>query len=435
MKIGFVSMPLSGHLYPMTALARKLQSRGHEVVFIGVSDAEPIVRAANLNFVPFCEKEYPIGSIAKAYRGVAKLHGEDVVRYALREISPGLLKTALEQLPEKLAESGVEALVLDTIYFFLELVPIRLGMPYAHIWSALHLDFSGVTPNSLFSWPYQTTPEALARNLQGLKKIGGFLAPVLAVAKSYAEKHGLDIDWSDPNATVSKLAVITQTPIEFDFPISNWPPQFRYAGPFHDDQGREQVPFPWEKLTGAPLIYASMGTLLNGKGIVYRTILEAARRSPETQLVLSVGDNIILDDLGTIPSNAIVVPKAPQIELLKRATLCITHAGVNTVLEALAQAVPMVAIPIGFDQPGVAARIAYHRVGEFVDVENLTVEHLSEVIQRVRKNPNYRLRARYFQKMIAQTRGLDVAAYAIEQAFTKNQAADSAGQRVELSNA
>jgi zeaxanthin glucosyltransferase len=434
MKLGFVSMPLSGHLNPMTALARKLRSRGHEVVFIGVPDAEPIVRAANLNFVPFCEREYPVGSIAKAYGGVAKLHGEDVARYALREISPGLLKAALEHLPEKLAETGVEALVLDTIYFFLELVPMRLGMPYAHIWDVLHLDFSGATPNSLFSWPYETTPEALIRNVEGLKKIGGFLAPVLAVAKSYAEKNGLEIDWNDPTATVSKLAVITQTPREFDFPISNWPPQFHYAGPFHDDEGREQVPFPWEKLTGAPLIYASMGTLVNGMEIVYRTILEAVRRFPETQLVLSMGSNVSLDDLGTFPSNAIVVSKAPQIELLKRAALCITHAGVNTALEALAQGVPMVAIPIGFDQPGTAARIAYHRIGEFVEVENLTVERLSELIQRVRKNPSYRLRARYFQKVIARTRGLDVAAYAIEQAFKENPIVDSSGERAELSH-
>jgi zeaxanthin glucosyltransferase len=434
MKIGFVSMPLVGHLNPMTALARKLQSRGHEVVFIGVPDAEPIVRAANLNFVPFCEKEYPIGSIAKGYRGVAKMYGQDVVRYALREISPGLLKAGLNHLPQKLAETGVEALVLDTIYFFLELVPMRLGMPYAHIWNVLNLDFSGATPNSLFSWPYETTPEALARNVEGLKKIGGFLAPVLAVAKSYAEMHGLDIDWNDPTATTSKLAVITQTPREFDFPISNWPPQFHYAGPFHDDEGREQVSFPWERLTGAPLIYASMGTLVNGIERVYRTILEAVRRSPETQLVLSLGSNVSLDDLGPIPSNAIVVSKAPQIELLKRAALCITHAGLNTVLEALAQGVPMVAIPIGFDQPGVAARIAYHRVGEFVEAENLTVERLSELIQRVRKNPSYRLRARYFQKVIAQTRGLDVAAYAIEQAFKKDRMMNSARELAELSH-
>jgi MGT family glycosyltransferase len=255
-----------------------------------------------------------------------------------------------------------------------------------------------------------------------LKKTGGFLAPVLAVAKPYAEKHGLEIDWNDPTATISKLAVVTQTFKEFDFPISNWPPEFHYAGPFHDSEGREPVPFPWEKLTGAPLIYASLGTLVNGLDIVYRTILEAVRRFPETQLVLSVGSNVSLDDLGTIPPNAIVVTKAPQIELLKRAALCITHAGLNTVLETLAQGVPMVAIPIGFDQPGAAARIAYHRVGEFVEVDNLTVERLLELMQRVRRNPSYVMRARYFQKVISRTRGLDVAADAIEQAFQESQA-------------
>jgi zeaxanthin glucosyltransferase len=59
MKIGFVSLPLTGHLNPMAALARKLQSRKHEVVFFGVPDAEPIVRAANLDFIPFGEKDYP----------------------------------------------------------------------------------------------------------------------------------------------------------------------------------------------------------------------------------------------------------------------------------------------------------------------------------------------------------------------------------------
>jgi zeaxanthin glucosyltransferase len=417
MKLGFVSMPLTGHLNPMTALARKLQSRGNEVVFIGLPDAEPIVRAANLNFVPFCEKEYPVGSVAKGYARLATLHGLDVLAHSAREMHPDRCKAALEHLPEKLAETGVEALVIDTVHFFVELVPMRLGMPYVHIWNVLHVDRSGSSPACFFSWPHETTPKALARNIEGLKKVGEFLAPLLAVAKSYAEKNGLQIDWNDPTATVSKLAVITQTPKEFDFPISNWPPQFHYAGPFHDGEGREQVPFPWEKLTGAPLIYSSMGTLVNGMEHLYRTILEAVGRFPDTQLVLSLGKNIKPDSLRPIPSNAIIVSTAPQIELLKRAALCVTHAGLNTALEALAQGVPMVAIPIGFDQPGVAARIAYHGAGEFVEVDNLTVERLSELIQKVRKNPNYRERARYFQKVIAQTQGLDLAADVIERAF------------------
>jgi MGT family glycosyltransferase len=135
------------------------------------------------------------------------------------------------------------------------------------------------------------------------------------------------------------------------------------------------------------------------------------------QVVLSVGRNFNLDDLGPIPSNTIVVRVAPQIELLKRAALCITHAGLNTALEALAQGVPMVAIPIGYDQPGVAARIAYHGVGEFVEVGNLTVRRLLELIVKVRANTSYRDKARWFQKVLGETRGLDVAADIIERVF------------------
>jgi zeaxanthin glucosyltransferase len=52
MKIGFASMPLSGHLNPITALARRLQSRGNEIVFFCVSDVEPFARVASLAFVP-----------------------------------------------------------------------------------------------------------------------------------------------------------------------------------------------------------------------------------------------------------------------------------------------------------------------------------------------------------------------------------------------
>jgi zeaxanthin glucosyltransferase len=81
MKIGFLSLPLSGHLNPTTSLARKLQSRGNEVVVVGVPDAGPIVRAAGLDFVSFCEKEYPVGSIGKSWGEVAKLHGLDVIRH------------------------------------------------------------------------------------------------------------------------------------------------------------------------------------------------------------------------------------------------------------------------------------------------------------------------------------------------------------------
>jgi len=417
MKIGFLSLPLTGHLNPMTALARKIQSRGHEVVFIGVPDIESVVRAADLEFVPFCESEYPSGTVAKTWGAVAKLHGLDVIRYTARKLTPGLVKAALEHLPRKIAESGVDCLILDTTYRFLGIVPMHLRLPYVQIWNVLHFDVSGSTPLTFYSWPHETNPEALTRNVKGLQILRELGEPVMPIARSYAERNGLKIDWSNPAATSSKLAVITQTPREFDFPIAHLPAQFHYAGPFHDSEGRQPVPFPWERLNGKPLIYASMGTLVNGLPNVYGTILEAASEFPEMQMVLSVGRNFNPDDLGRIPSNTIVVRTAPQIDLLKRAALCITHAGLNTALEALAQGVPMVAIPVGFDQPGVAARIAYHGVGEFIEVGNLTTRRLSDLIARIKENPKYRCKAGWFQKVLAETRGLDIAADIVERAF------------------
>jgi zeaxanthin glucosyltransferase len=417
MRIGFLSMPLTGHLHPMTALGRKMQARGHELIFFGLPDAARIVHSAGLDFVPFGEEEYPVGTTPAMYAHLATLKGEDVVRYSFQEMHPQRARITLDQLPEKLVHRGVEALVLDTIHFFAELVPMSMGIPYAHIWNVLHIDSSGATPPCLFGWDYEDTPVARARNMEAVKKMNSVFQPIQQVARSWAENHGLQIDWDTPNATISKLAVITQTPKEFDFPDVPQAPAFHYAGPFHDDYGRERVAFPWERLTGEPLIYASMGTLVNGLTNVFRIILKAAAAIPGRQLVLSIGSNIQMDEIGPVPASAIVVSKAPQLELLKRAELCITHAGINTTLESLALGVPMVAIPVGFDQPGIAARIVYHGVGESVPVASMKKEDLFGAIQEVLGSPNYRDTARRFQRTIAKTHGLDRAADVLERAF------------------
>ncbi len=417
MKIGFLSLPLTGHLNPMTALARKLQSRGNEVLFFGVPDIEPIIRAADLAFVRYGETEYPIGSMARIFGPVAHLHGLDVIRFTAEKILPDLVEATFRNLPKTLIENGVEAMVIDNGYFLAQLVPTSLNLPFVQICNALHRDPSGVTPLSWFSWPHETTPEARARNADGLKQANRLFSGVLSRAQTYEEKLGLKVDWIDLSSTSSKLAVITQAPAVFDFPGIPWPVTFHYAGPFQDDKGREPIPFPWEKLTGQPLIYASLGTLVNGIGYAYAAILKAVSRIPKMQLVLSTGKNLNPDDLGPIPENTIVVRSAPQIELLKRATLCITHAGLNTTLEALTQGVPLVAIPIGYDQPGVASRIAYHGVGEFVEIGNLTVPCLAELIEKVTAKANYREKAAWFKKVLTETRGLDIAADIIERVF------------------
>jgi zeaxanthin glucosyltransferase len=128
---------MSGHLNPMTALAHKLQSRGHVVQFFGVPDLEPDIRAAGLTFVSYGEQEYPPGSLSKLWSTLAYLHGLEVMRYTVEEALPALLETAFRHLPGKLVEAGIDALVIDITYFFVQLIPMRLDMPFVQIFFQL----------------------------------------------------------------------------------------------------------------------------------------------------------------------------------------------------------------------------------------------------------------------------------------------------------
>ena len=123
-----------------------------------------------------------------------------------------------------------------------------------------------------------------------------------------------------------------------------------------------------------------------------------------------------VEELQGLPGLPLVVAFAPQLELLKRATLCITHAGLNTTLESLAQGVPMVAIPITNDQPGVAARIAWTGSGLFVLPKKLTVARLRAAVQTVLADPSYRAAAGRLKASIEKHGGARQAVDLIEAA-------------------
>ena len=406
MKLGFICLDLQGHLNAMSSLALQLQARNHEVVLLYSSGA------AGLPFVRSPEKDH----INENLPEISKKQGEDALQFSVRALLTQT-EAILKSLPAIVKANAIDALIIDTVQFYAELGAMQLGMPYVHVANAVHFDYSGYTPLCLYGWRHETTPAALARNREGVAKAANLLNSLNGGIKAHAESIGLKIDWNSVDSTVSRLALISQVPQAFDFESSHWPSHFHHTGPFHNGKGRENVDFPWERLTGEPLVYASMGTILNGQVDVFRTIVAAVAKNKNLQLVLSIGDQIDPKRIGPVPNNAIVVKRAPQLELLKRATVCITHAGLNTVLESLAQGVPQLAIPITYDQPGVAARIAHKRTGVVTSLDKLTADHLAFLLNEVLTNPTYRENARKLQKAIAEANGLSVAADRIEESF------------------
>src|SRR5215470_5073956 len=416
MRVAFLSLPVPGHLNPMTALARTYQARGHDVVFFSLPDVAPFVQAAQLPFVPCAEDAYPQGSLGKYLPQLSRLSGAEALSYTVNEMMKGYTESLFLSLPGTLRKAGAEAIILDQYQPYVELIPKSLGMPYVHVSNALHVDYTGRSP-LCFCGRRPTGSDETTRNREEVERIRVLLEPTTAIARQYARKAGLSVDWKNPNSTASPLLWVTQTPRDFDFDGAPVLPQFHYSGPWHDGYGRIPAEFPWERLTGEPILYVSMGTLQNGVTETFRAIAASARKLKNLQFVLAIGNQITPEQIGETASNVLTVAYTPQIELLKRSSLCITHAGLNTVLEALRFGVPLLAIPITNDQPGVAARIAHKKVGLVISQDNLSSCDLPDLITHAVEDSTLRANAGHLSESICKTDGLAIAAALIEKAL------------------
>jgi MGT family glycosyltransferase len=218
----------------------------------------------------------------------------------------------------------------------------------------------------------------------------------------------------------SKLAQVAQLPAALDLPGRHVPPWFHHTGPWTDTAARTTVDFPWSRLDPhRPLVYASMGTLQNGILQTFRMIAEACS-GLDLQLVISLGGGQDPALLGNLPGNPIVVGFAPQLELIRRSVLTISHGGLNTALESLACGVPMVVLPVTYDQPGVGARIEWSGAGRSIPVGRLTIDRLRDAVRLVLRDPAYHERASRLQSSIGRADGLNRAAELIEQAFASS---------------
>jgi len=415
-RIAFSTLPAAGHLNPTLALARTVRERGHDVFFLGVADCEPAVRAAGFEFRPFAERQFPAGSRREWEAKLSRLHGLAGIRFT-RDRFIDIFEAVVAEAGPVLRQGRADGLVADEAAVGFTLVAAQAGLPIVHIANALPIYQCDCVPPPIAGWAYRPDLLGRLRNRIGNAAVRQFLRPFRARVAQHSRRMGIAFDSRDFHAPFSRLARIAQLPPAFDFPNPELPPWFHYTGPFHDGLGREETPFPWDLLTGAPLIYASMGTVQNGAEHVFRTIADACA-GLDCQLVMSLGENVSLAAVGALPGDCIAVARAPQLDLLRRATLCITHAGLNTALESLSKGVPMVAIPVTNDQPAVAARIAYTGTGVVVPYRRLSRPRLRHAVQQVLSEPRYRERARDLQRAIAAGRGLDRAAEIIEASFT-----------------
>jgi zeaxanthin glucosyltransferase len=346
-----------GHLFPSFKLAKDLRARGHRVLYLAPASAEPAVRRQGFELVPVFEQL--LDGIERSSQVRKNQASEGFGQLVRGEALDGVMGRLRPDLVLMLSIYCAEALAVHLLYR----VPIVLWAPICR--------------------PAQVTRAALVESwvsnrLMDLK--ASDLEATIRVVTASGHRFG---SFKDLAALVLRMPELVLLPRAIEMPEVDDPNLF-YIGTGIDPV-RVEEPFPWSEIAGGRyLVYGSMGSQGELAPDVTRrffaAVVGAAAAHPEWQLILSVGKTFDPADLAPVPANLHVSRWVPQLDVLRRADLMVTHGGAGTIKEAILCGVPLVVLPSMRDQFEMARRVVHHRLGVAGSLAAVTAETLAALI-------------------------------------------------------
>ncbi len=327
----FVAPPAHGHVNPTLPLVEELTRRGHRVSYATGESLIPTVEAAGATGVTL-PMELPPGPSAAGQ--ITAEHFAEMMRNQLTATRTGL-PTLLAQFtadrPDAVC-SDMLALAGRMLAEALEVSDVSLLPSFA--------------ANEQFSLHDQLLPDSFDFEDPALTEIVGEM-------RRFAAEYGLNQTqqmFPPPPASLNLVFI----PERFQIAAETFDDRFRFLGPAF---GRRHRSESWSPAgAGAPLLYVSLGTLFNDRPDFYRMCFEAFAGSP-WQVAVSVGESVDPSDLGEIPTNVEVRQYFPQLAVLERASVFLSHAGMNSTMESLYYGVPLVTVPQMPEQEANARRV------------------------------------------------------------------------------
>jgi zeaxanthin glucosyltransferase len=410
MHYGIITPPVAGHIHPFGALGRELIARGHRVTLLHMEDVRTRANEEGLEFGALGESDHPPGSLGRSLAELGQRKGLGALRFTIEAVRR-TTEMICRDAPAVLEARGIDCLLVDQMEPAGGSVADHLRIPFVTICNALALNREPCMPPPFTGWKYTRSAWGRARNSAGYAIHDRLMAPVMKVVANWRKRWGL-VPLRSADDSFSTLAQISQMTRGFDFPRERLPQCFTYTGPLRR-AGLQRAPFPWERLDGRPLIYASLGTLQHGKREIFARMAEACAPL-DVQLVIAHNGGLSENDVAALAGRPVAVSFAPQREVLKRAALTLTHAGLNTVLDSLAAAVPLIAMPITYEQPAIAARLKASGAGLSIAPARLSAVNIREGILRILRDSSYRDRAQSAADEICEAGGVERAASVIE---------------------
>jgi MGT family glycosyltransferase len=215
--------------------------------------------------------------------------------------------------------------------------------------------------------------------------------PVYYRALHVARHEGIAVRWGDYGYRLDGTALVFG-PEGVDFPRRLRRYRRVYGGACVDTERVEDA-FDWGAIdTRKPLVYCAVGSHggywnAENRSRFLRCAVESFKARPDYQVLLQTTGDDECRAFGALPANILAARWYPQLTVLSRASLIITHGGFGTVREALFFGVPMIVFPCGVDQPGNAARVVRLRVGIAGDIRTVTPATMSRMLREIEMPP------------------------------------------------
>jgi rhamnosyltransferase subunit B len=220
---------------------------------------------------------------------------------------------------------------------------------------------------------------------------------------------------------LSPELVIGLFPPWYAAPQPDWPPQLRLAGFGRFDGSPAALPEDVRSFCddGPPPIAFTLGTGMKHATDFFRTAVAACDVLGQRGLLLTKYADMIPSAL---PPRVCHCSFAPFRQLLPRCAAVVHHGGIGTTAAALEAGCPQIILPLAWDQPDNANRIAKLGVGCALGPRSRTGKGLSDALAKV-MTPDVGERCRLIAQKAVLQDGLQLAAQWVEELAVMSRAA------------
>lgn len=396
-KVAVFCIPAHGHTNPMLPVVRELAGRGDDVRFYSFGEFQEKIERTGATFVS-CDQYLP-GLSSKEEKNLKNVSTTEMTIQDIR------ITAAMDEfLHGEFTSWKPDVVFTDSVCFWGKLNAWKYDIPMV-------VSTSTFAFNQMSSTYMKNSPKEVVGLIFGLPRVSKELNKL----KSYGYKvKGLFSLIQSDNQTDS----IVYTSKGFQPYSEGFSDHYIFVGP------SLLTDLKPNKDHKKPLVYISLGTVINDRPDFYRKCIEAFK-GENMDVIISCGKSVDIGGLGELPANIKVESHVDQLDVLSRADAFITHCGMNSVSESLYMATPMVLFAQTNEQEAVARRV--REIGAGVDLKEDSVAGIRNTVRKILNTESYKKSAQECCNDFRSCQGVKGAADFIENAPHSSDGVDIIG--------